>query len=79
MKHRDDAVTLPGIPAHNHAHNSYQIGNQLRLKMISQTINGIYCVTVCGCVSWRFADFNEALHWAFTTRLAIDTANRIGA
>ncbi|HGM6654473.1 MULTISPECIES: hypothetical protein [Serratia] len=45
--------------------------------MISQTINGIFCVTVCGCVSWRFADFGEALAWAFTTRVALDAANQL--
>jgi hypothetical protein len=45
--------------------------------MISQTINGFYCVTVCGFISWRFADFGEALQWAFITKVAFDAANRL--
>ncbi|TDN60792.1 hypothetical protein [Scandinavium goeteborgense] len=40
-------------------------------------INGWYCVTVCGLMSWKFLTLREGIQWAFITKEATDVANRI--
>ncbi|VDA37175.1 hypothetical protein BANRA_02498 [Klebsiella pneumoniae] len=35
-----------------------------------QIINGWYCVTACGLMSWKFRTLPEAISWAFVSKLA---------
>lgn len=37
-------------------------------------IDGWYCVTACGLVSWKFHSLSDAIEWAFTRKLAVKTA-----
>lgn len=40
-------------------------------------INGWYCVTACGLMSWKFRDLQEGVEWAFITKEANDVADEI--
>lgn len=59
------------------ARKYYQIGNNRGEKMRWQIINGWYCVTACGLMSWRFRSWREAVEWAFTTKLARSVADEM--
>lgn len=41
-------------------------------------INGWYCVTACGLMSWKFRELADAIEWAFTSKLAVKTEMEIG-
>lgn len=38
-------------------------------------INGWYCVTACGFMSWKFRTLQEGIKWAFVSKEARDVAN----
>lgn len=38
-------------------------------------INGWYCVTACGFMSWKFRSLQEGIKWAFVSKEARDVAN----
>lgn len=38
-------------------------------------INGWYCVTACGFMSWKFRTLQEGIKWAFVSKKARDVAN----
>ncbi len=38
-------------------------------------INGWYCVTACGFMSWKFRNLQEGIKWAFVSKEARDVAN----
>lgn len=42
-----------------------------------QFINGWYCVTACGVMSWKFRDLQEGIAWAFVTKEANEVADEI--
>ncbi|MEX3021558.1 hypothetical protein AB4K05_18360 [Kluyvera sp. STS39-E] len=42
-----------------------------------QFINGWYCVTACGVMSWKFRDLQEGIEWAFVTKEANEVADEI--
>lgn len=33
-----------------------------------KVINGWYCVTACGLMSWKFRTLGEAMNWVHTSR-----------
>lgn len=43
-------------------------------------INGWYCVTACGFMSWKFRTLQEGIKWAFVSKEARDvlTITRYG-
>ncbi|HAI1313969.1 TPA: hypothetical protein HIT55_001496 [Escherichia fergusonii] len=41
-------------------------------------INGWYCVTACGFMSWKFRTLQEGIKWAFVSKEARDVANDTG-
>lgn len=41
-------------------------------------INGWYCITVSGLMSWKFKSLRDGIEWAFVTREACNAANEIG-
>ena len=41
-------------------------------------INGWYCVTACGVMSSKFLTLQEAISWAFVTKLAAKTEMDMG-
>ncbi|EMM0296582.1 TPA: hypothetical protein ACQ7JF_001960 [Klebsiella pneumoniae] len=43
-----------------------------------QIINGWYCVTACGLMSWKFRTLPEAIIWAFVSKLAAKTEMGMG-
>ncbi|QPT15888.1 hypothetical protein I6G37_09805 [Serratia rubidaea] len=63
----------------SYATNSYQFGNKEVIMVFKRNHQGKYIFTVSGLVSWTFTSFEDGIRWAFTERLAIDTANKIGA
>lgn len=40
-----------------------------------KVINGWYCVTACGLMSWKFRTLGEGMKWAFTNKVAHEVAN----
>ncbi|EMD7719910.1 hypothetical protein VV891_004475, partial [Salmonella enterica subsp. enterica serovar Muenchen] len=43
-----------------------------------KVINGWYCVTACGLMSWKFRTLGEGMKWAFTNKVAHEVANDNG-
>ncbi|HDG9775862.1 hypothetical protein ACX64N_06510 [Raoultella planticola] len=43
-----------------------------------QIINGWYCVTACGLMSWKFRSLHEAFDWAYVNKLAVKTEMGMG-
>lgn len=41
-------------------------------------INGWYCVTACGLMSWKFLSLADAIEWAFTSKLSVKTEMEMG-
>lgn len=39
-----------------------------------QIINGMYCATACGLMSWKFSSLHDAIEWVFATKTAADAA-----
>ncbi|MEG2664320.1 MAG: hypothetical protein RSE33_16205 [Hafnia sp.] len=55
----------------------YQIGNS-EVRMQWKVINGWYCVTACGLMSWKFRTLGEAMNWVFVSKLAVKTEMDMG-
>ncbi|EDR6326427.1 hypothetical protein CBK21_000498 [Salmonella enterica subsp. enterica serovar Hillingdon] len=55
----------------------YQNGNR-EVHMQWKVINGWYCVTACGLMSWKFRTLGEGMKWAFTNKVAHEVANDNG-
>lgn len=55
----------------------YQNGNS-EVHMQWKVINGWYCVTACGLMSWKFRTLGEGMKWAFTNKVAHEVANDNG-
>lgn len=41
-------------------------------------INGWYCVTACGLMSWKFRSLQDGLRWAFTEKDAREVDQKMG-
>ncbi|EHK5578512.1 hypothetical protein LKB41_002211 [Salmonella enterica] len=41
-------------------------------------INGWYCVTACGLMSWKFRTLAEGIKWVFINKVAHEVANDNG-
>jgi len=37
-------------------------------------IGGMYCVTACGLMSWKFSSLHDAIDWVFTAKAARSAA-----
>ncbi|EBZ6087945.1 hypothetical protein D7Y91_07185 [Salmonella enterica subsp. enterica serovar Kumasi] len=55
----------------------YQNGNG-EVCMQWKVINGWYCVTACGLMSWKFRTLGEAMNWVFVSKLAVKTEMDMG-
>lgn len=43
-----------------------------------KVINGWYCVTACGLMSWKFRTLGEAMILVFVSKLAVKTEMDMG-